>query len=405
MPTKRSADDRRGGGRGSIERNMRTLRESVAQIDGEILDLVAKRLLLARRIGRVKRDHGLPVQDFQIERQVVERNRSRAERLGLASPLVDEVTRLLIEHATRVQDADRRLLVQEPSAAGERILVVGGLGGMGRWLARFFSSLGHSVTVLDRPGVRTRTEFPRAQDLARAAVEHSVVALATPIAATAPILDRIVRTGTSALIFDVCSLKQPVRRSIDSALAKGLRVASIHPMFGPDADVLAGRNVLLCRTQGTDHSIVAGRFFEQTTAALVSIPIERHDELMSYVLGLSHLTSLVFARALATSGLSYETLSAAGSTTFASQTRVSRSVSAENQDLYFEIQTESTATPILLRSFSSALEAFATAIRRKDRRRFKSLMDSTRAYFELGSSIRGRSRSKRPARPSGGRDA
>ncbi len=170
-------------------------------------------------------------------------------------------------------------------------------------------------------------------------------------------------------------------RSIRRGLSAGVRVASIHPLFGPDAEVLAGRNILLCQTPGKDHSHEAGRFFAPTTANLVSIPIERHDEMMGCVLGLSHLTNLVFARALAASGISYETLSAAGSTTFSAQAKVSRAVSAENQDLYFEIQSESAATPAVLRRFAKAFDSLASAIGAHDRRRFKAIMESTRSYF------------------------
>jgi chorismate mutase / prephenate dehydrogenase len=384
VPTKRSPDNRTARSRTAFESDLTKLRDSIQRIDADILDLVARRIVLARRIGRVKRDGDLPTQDFRIEKLVMGRNRRRAGQLGLAPGVADDLSRLLIEHAIRTQDEDRRTTPRKTVVRGERVLIVGGCGGMGRWLARFFDSLGHRVTLFDRASVQAPVEFPSAHDLDRAAQAHSVIVLATPIAVTAPILDRITDSARKALIFDVCSLKGPLLRSIRRGLAAGLRVASIHPLFGHDAEVLAGRNILLCQTPGEDHSREAGRFFAPTTANLVSIPIERHDEMMGCILGLSHLTNLVFARALAASGISYETLSAAGSTTFSAQAKVSRAVSAENQDLYFEIQSESAATPAVLRRFAKAFDSLATAIGAHDRRRFKAIMESTRAYFAPG---------------------
>ena len=71
---------------------------------------------------------------------------------------------------------------------------------------------------------------------------------------------------------------------------------------------------------------------------LVPLSLERHDEIASYVLGLSHFLNLLFARVLATSGLSFAELTAVGSTTFHSQVATTESVVRENPQLYYEIQ-------------------------------------------------------------------
>ena len=152
-------------------------------------------------------------------------------------------------------------------------------------------------------------------------------------------------------------------------------------MFGPQAQLLAGRNILLCETG--DPSLVeeAAALFRESSASLVRVPLEEHDELMGYILGLSHLTSLAFAATLARSGRAFADLKRSGSTTFAAQAQVTDAVVRENQDLYYEIQADNRATPRVLDLLRRALEDYARAIEGRDREAFKRLMERSRDYF------------------------
>jgi chorismate mutase len=49
------------------------LRERIDGVDDRILDLVEERVELAKRIGKVKREEGLPIQDTQREGEIVGR--------------------------------------------------------------------------------------------------------------------------------------------------------------------------------------------------------------------------------------------------------------------------------------------------------------------------------------------
>ena len=365
------------------ERSLGTLRSAVARADAEILRLIAHRLELAREIGRHKLERGLPIQDFGIERLVLERNRDRARSLGLGSETADDVSKMLIRHAVRVQDEghEARRRAERPGRA-RRVLVVGGAGGMGRWLASYFDSFGDDVTIVDPKASRRAAPFRIARGLARESREAEVIAIAVPIGATAAVLRQVARSRTEALVFDIASLKTPVARAIERTQEAGLRVASVHPLFGPDATILSGRNIVFCRTAPRDFSSDAKRLFEDTTARLITVPIERHDEIMSRVLGLSHLVNLVFASTLASSGLAFRDLRPFGSTTFNSQLEVARRVVRENQDLYYEIQSENAFTPDVLGEFASSLERFSKAIAQRDRRRFKLLMEEAHRYLE-----------------------
>ena len=121
--------------------------------------------------------------------------------------------------------------------------------------------------------------------------------------------------------------------------------------------------------------------FADTTAHLVEIPLESHDELMSYVLGLSHLTNLAFAGVLAESGLAFADLRAVASTTFNAQLAVTRPVVDENRELYYEIQAENSFSAALIAKLRATLGAYATAIQAADRPAFVALMQKSHGYL------------------------
>ncbi len=50
--------------------------------------------------------------------------------------------------------------------------------------------------------------------------------------------------GHSGLIFDIGSLKSPLIPALESLAAAGAQVTSLHPMFGPDAELLSDKHVL-----------------------------------------------------------------------------------------------------------------------------------------------------------------
>ena len=358
------------------------LRAEIRRVDEEIFDLVAQRLSLAAEIGDAKRVRGLPVKNYQVERAVLDRARTQATALGISEELAVALTRLLIDSSCRVQEVrfDVRSST-DPSKANEtRIAIVGGHGRMGQWLGRFFESFGHLVSVLDPQPAPISCPYPVLSDLSETA-DHDAIVLATPISTTASLLRQLTSTRTRALVFDICSLKTPLLSAIAAAEDAGMRITSVHPMFGPAVESLVGRNIVVCEGREREASQAAAAFFGGSAAAVLRVPLERHDELMGIVLGLSHLTSLVFNEAIVRNGSRHGSLREVASTTFDAQCAVSERVAMESPDLYYEIQAENAFTPQVLNALHGALGAYTRAINERDPAAFRDLMDRGRRYF------------------------
>lgn len=359
---------------------LRALRERIRAIDDQILSLVKERVEVAKSIGAIKTAAGLPIKDYQVEKEVLARTCQRAQDIGLYEDLAADLSKILIRYAVIAQDEFRQQQSISLTTPPSQILIAGGLGRMGLWLAEFFVSFGHEVSLFDPHGVAT--DLPSSSrlvdDLGRAATAADVIVLSTPISATAGLIEQLIPLRPKGLIFDICSLKSPLLSAIAKAQASGLKIASVHPMFGPQVEVLADRNIVICDCGDSSSTAATRALFERTSAKLVSMPISEHDQLMSGVLGLSHLCNLVFGDALMRSGIAFERLVEVASTTFRAQLAVTVPVVNENADLYYEIQTENAHMAPVLDAFAAAFAAYRHAITQQDRAGFVRLMEQSR---------------------------
>jgi len=358
-----------------------TLRNKIKETDVQILTLIRQRLKLAKDIGQLKFSTNIPVKDYKVEKEVMERNLAAGTDLGLYEPLTTEITKLLIRYAVLTQDEFQSKETRSNLAVKRKILIIGGQGNMGLWLSDFFDSFGHQVCHFDQKTDLNCSKYDLTSDLDSGVRQADAIVIATPISATVKIIEELTTLKTKALVFDICSLKSPLIPAIRSAEKMGLRIGSVHPMFGPKVDMLSGRNIVICDTGNEAIHAEVLNLFKGTTANLVTISLEEHDRLMSYVLGLSHFVNLVFSDVLATSGISAETLQKVASTTFTNQSSVAQAVVAENPNLYFEIQAENAFTPEITAALRESIDQWFMDISAKDRKMFIKRMTEAGAFM------------------------
>ncbi|HEV8600186.1 MAG TPA: prephenate dehydrogenase/arogenate dehydrogenase family protein [Gemmatimonadales bacterium] len=360
-----------------VPEDLNQLRAELGALDRELLELVARRQALASSIGELKARLGRPTRDFTQEKEVLERARNTAASVGLSGDLATELLRLLIASSLTRQEQD--LLAATGGGLGRRALVIGGNGRMGGWLLRFLSSQGFAVEIADpAPGP---AEVPRIADWRESPLDHDLIVLATTLQVSAEILAELAQRRPQGLVFDVGSLKGPLRPSLEALRAAGVRVTSIHPMFGPNTELLSGRHVIFVDC-GVPEAIASARaLFAPTMAIQVTMSAAEHDRLIGYVLGLSHAVNIAFSAALAGSGQTVPALAQLSSTTFDAQLAVAGQVASENPRLYFEIQSLNQYGLEPLRALKTATDAILESVKRGDEAAFTALMERGRDYF------------------------
>ena len=334
------------------------LAEEIRRKDAEIIRLIRERNEIASGM------------DADSLRQLGESNASDFARMASESGMDGSVC-MSIAKAFNEQAAISLppVKAQDP----KRVAVVGGAGKMGKWTSDFLSASGHSIVVIDPASGNGRTM----KDCADA----DIVVVSVPIHATASVireLDGICRDD--ALIFDLTSLKSTVTSTLKD-MASRRNVCSVHPMFGPSAKSMYGRNMIICDCGNAFAVKQASDLFSGRGANIRVMDVDDHDRYMSYVLGLSHAVNIVFFTVLERSGITYRDMQSVASTTFRKNMDTNLSVALEDPTLYYEIQHMNSHRDEMLEMCIQAVKDLREASLSDDGTQFRDLMDRGRRYF------------------------
>jgi len=346
------------------------LRKRLDQLDQQLLQIIAERQATSREIARVKQATGAPTRDYRRERDVLLAARSYAESIGVSADMAESVMRQLIRSSLTTQE--RASVAAHASGSGRRALVIGGAGKMGGWFAQFLSSQGFNVQLADPR--ETAAGFVRIDDWRASALDHDLIVVAAPLGITNTILGELAARRPRGVVFDLGSLKSPLRAGLEALRHAGVAVTSLHPMFGPDTELLSGRHVIFIDLGQAEALRQARALFAPTMAEQVVMGLDEHDRLIAYVLGLSHALNIAFFTALAQSGEAAPRLAQLSSTTFDAQFDIASRVAEESPELYFEIQRLNDFGAESLDALARAVEAVRSAVLAGDQSRFSALM-------------------------------
>ena len=354
------------------------LRQRLSAVDAELVKLIAERQRIVAEVSAHKIDTGTPTRDYGREREVLDRVQRQSEELGLDPEVAGSIMRLLIRSSLTHQERTR--VAAEGTGAGQRALIIGGAGKMGGWIADFLLSQEYEIEIADPSSAESA--YSRVDDWRDSQLDHDVIVVAAPIQATAEVLRELAERKPAGLILDVGSLKTPLKTSLQQLADAGCKVTSIHPMFGPDTQLLSGRHVIFVDVGVPEATEEARALFSSTMAERVDMSLEEHDRLIGYVLGLSHALNLAFFTALSGSGELVPHLKQLSSTTFDAQLDVASRVAGDNPHLYYEIQALNEFGKEPLDALVNAAEHVRDLIDNRDEKGFVELMERGRSYLD-----------------------
>lgn len=362
----------------SLKNELDKRREEIKAIDRTLVELLAKRMEFAKKIGEIKNQLGYPVRNFQVERQVFERVSNLALSYDISADFVTGIFEQIVLEAVTIQQNLPQSMTN--SAETKQILIIGGGGRMGKWLTRFFSSSGHSVRSVDPKFPATETNFTKIPtDLD----EFDIIAISTPLDAIGNTVEEVLLKRPKGLVFDIASLKTEIIKKLASLdLDPNLKFVSVHPMFGPTTVNLRNRNLIVCRVNSEQAVKEFNELFHETSVNLVEIPIEEHDKLMGYSLNLVHLINILMADMLAVNDFTYSELKKFASTTFNKQIQTTFEVANENPNLYWAIQHYNAYREPLFKELRQSVEKIHSSVLSENPKKFTQIMETTRKYFK-----------------------
>ena len=362
------------------------LRKHLDDIDRQLIELIADRQRTSGEIARVKRSTGYPTRDYGREREVILGARAKAEAEGVSPRIAEDLMRMLIRSSLATQE--RSSVAARGHGSGRRALIIGGAGKLGGWFVDFLSSQGFEIDVSDPAGAPAGTHD--IGDYRQAELTQDFIVVATPLGHTDTVLRELAMRRPAGVIFDVGSLKSPLRGGLMALKSHGCRVTSVHPMFGPDTELLSGRHVIFVDLGHEEALAKTRELFAPTMVEQVVMSLDEHDRLIAYVLGLSHALNIAFFTALADSGEAAPRLARLSSTTFDSQLDVATRVAQESPQLYYEIQALNDYGAESLEALAKAVEAVRRSVLSRDAEAFTGLMERGREYLEDRKSLAAR---------------
>ncbi len=350
-----------------MKEELDALRENIAALDRALLELLERRFSLAAEVGRIKAEESRPIVVCEVEQDVLGRAREAAELCGVSAEVMESIFAAIIRGAVERQ---HRVGVARGARGGARVLVIGAAGAMGGWFRRFLESIGHAVQGVDTAWTglpRIEGRYTRLEEIPdRDAYE--AVFVSVPLEETGSVLENMASDPPfKAPIFEIASIKSHLQKPLEMLRDAGGRTISLHPMFGPGKNLYEPITMVHAVTgdEAEERSVVL-KLLAHPYLDLVSLPFDRHDHLMGWLLGLAHLTGMIFADALSRSGLDPKELDRVASTTFKRQVSTACSVLEEDPALYFAIQRLNPFRDEVYEALEASLAHLTGAVHRND---------------------------------------
>ncbi|HEX9736104.1 MAG TPA: prephenate dehydrogenase/arogenate dehydrogenase family protein [Thermoanaerobaculia bacterium] len=350
------------------------LREAIAEVDRSLLELLHRRMDLAAAVGRLKAAEKAPIFVPEVHDRVLRRARRHADACGVSEQVMEAIFSAVMRGSIERQ---HQMAAEMRSTAGGRMLLVGGAGNMGGWFQGFARRVGHRVDVVDPamiPLPAAGGRFGRFSDIADLD-PYDAILVTVPLGVMPAVLAEVVAARPRGLVIEIASIKDHLQDVIARGLDLGVRVSSLHPMFGPGKSHYETLTfVLACHRDPQDEKQTIESWLRYPNTHVVSVPFDHHDRLMGWLLGLAHFSGMFFGCALTSSGLGAEELAACASTTYNRQLSTARSVLQEDPDLYFDIQSLNPHRGDVYRAAREALDQLVAAVQSGDRQRFRNLV-------------------------------
>ncbi len=220
-----------------------------------------------------------------------------------------------------------------------------GAGKMGIWYAKYLKEKGDTIVLAARDAeklAKLQTELGiEVADFAEAVKGADRVIICTSITSLEEIIKKIApATHKGQVVMDICSIKEYPVNIMHQYLPDALTLGT-HPVFGPGSKGVKHKAYVLTPTneQEAAYAEEFKAWLEKEEAHVFVMSPQKHDELMSLILGMSHFIGLVACETLLEQPSFPESKKLAG-TTYRMLFTLAEVAALETPDLYANVQTK-----------------------------------------------------------------
>ncbi len=280
----------------------------------------------------------------------------------------------------------------------EKIAIIGGYGGMGRFFARLFAKEGFDVIITgsdQTKGKATAKELGVSyeRDNKKAAEDADVVIISVPIDATIQVIKEVApRVREGSLLMDVTSLKENPCKAMLEYSKEGVEVIGTHPVFSHRVGDIEGQVFILTplKKEGKWLKWLKKLLKKHKARVYESTPRE-HDEIMTVVQGLTHFIYISIGKTLQEIDFDIKKSRQFSSPIYELMLDMMGRTIGQNPGLYASIQMQNPKTTQIHNKFLEVAGKLSKAIENKDREEFGEIMSSAARHFDDVEQAMGRS--------------
>ncbi len=347
---------------------IRQLRNSIDNIDEQILTLISKRFAEVEKVVALKKQHNMPVFHPAREEDMISRLRDAAQKRDMDPDFMEELYRVILRNSRLHQTVEMK---QQGIKPGGKVLIVGGYGQMGGYFAWFFTTSGYEVRIL------SEHNWEKVESLC---MDIDLALISVPINVTLETIQQLApHLPPTALLADLTSIKtSPLNQMLK--FHKG-PVLGLHPLFGPTCPTLDKQIVAI--TQGrypeqcqwlTDQLILWG-------AIVVNSNAEEHDKIMDIVQALRHFATFCFGQFLSKRNIELHKTLEFSSPIYRLEMGMVGRLFAQDSSLYSEIVFATPERRKMLKEFVLSLNEQLAMLENNDKTLFIERFNQTAKWF------------------------
>lgn len=86
-----------------MDKKLEIWRKQINALDQDLIVSLAKRMNIVRKIGKLKKEHGLAPLDEKRWQEVLESNTLKAQKLGLSKDVIKKMYRLIHKYSLEIE--------------------------------------------------------------------------------------------------------------------------------------------------------------------------------------------------------------------------------------------------------------------------------------------------------------
>jgi chorismate mutase/prephenate dehydrogenase len=267
-----------------MSRDLDRLRQEINEIDKNILQLISKRLRIAKEIGEIKSINKTPITDRERELEIKAKWIQLAKEYGIPETLIEKILEIILSYS--------KILQISPSEK-KKVAIIG-YGGMARAIASLLVIAGHNVIITGRSiekANRLASEFRCVSSDIENAVKLSeyIILTLTPEALYDKIAEKVYSLAKGKVVMDITSSKTSIFDYLESkSVQYNFHFISTHPLFGPTLFPIGESIIIIPSRTSSNKKEEVIEFWRTSGLVPIVSSLEDHEKAMAIVQVLPH---------------------------------------------------------------------------------------------------------------------